>query len=347
MAALTGGGAVALGLVGVRTLGESDRFPVLSLLLKQRRTAWLALCAAAAPAVGCGLGLLLVYLGVPFLQPGWAWKPAEKRSRTLGKLRFSEKAVKEVGPVDVIVVGSGMGGLSCASVLAQCGYKVMVLEAHEIAGGSTHDYNVDGKTDWKFPSGLHYTIPASEEMLQVACGAASPPVKFGRMGDDTIKHDGAYDRVRLPRTKDPEMRIIDDVKLKAEMRARFPNLVPQIERFEHLATICLSSFPVWCAMHAFPWGVRRPLMGTLLPGAWWNYAGRSGEDVLTEIFADAPESEKENVIKIQAYICGLWLDAGCTPDRVSFFMIAAVSLGFPHEGGSYPEGGTGEMAAAL
>lgn len=88
-------------------------------------------------------------------------------------------------------------------------------------------------------------------------------------------------------------------------------------------------------------------MMSLLPSVWWQYSGRSAEDVLTEIFADAPESESENVLKLQAYICGLWLDSGCPPDRVSFFMIAAVGLGFPHEGGAYPEGGTGEMAAAL
>merc|ERR1711998_658324 len=71
------------------------------------------------------------------------------------------------------------------------------------------------------------------------------------------------------------------------------------------------------------------------------------EEVLQELFADAPESEKENVIKLQAYLCGLWIDTGCFPHKVSFFMIAAVSLGFIHEGGAYPEGGPAEMAVAL
>jgi all-trans-retinol 13,14-reductase len=88
-------------------------------------------------------------------------------------------------------------------------------------------------------------------------------------------------------------------------------------------------------------------MTSLLPQTWWQYAGKSAEEVLTELFADAPQAEQENVFKLQAYLCGLWIDSGCPPDRVSFFMIAAVGLGFPHEGGAYPEGGTGEMAAAL
>jgi len=345
MAALGGTGAMALGLVSVQTLG-ADRFPLLTLLLRQRKYAWLAGCAALAPVVSSVCSLTLVYLGVPFLQPS-GWKAPEKRARTLGKARFSAKAVQEKGQFDVIIVGSGMGGLTCGSVLSQFGYKVLVLEAHEIAGGSTHDYNVDGKTDWKFPSGLHYTIPASQEMLQVATGSSEPPVKFGRMGDDTVKHDGAYDRVRLTRTKDPEMRIISDVALKKDLRERFPGLIPQIERFETLSVSMLQSFPFWCALHSLPWTVRRPLMTSLLPNSWWRNAGRSAEEVLEEICADAPASERENVIKFQGYVCGLWLDAGCPPDRMSFFMMAAVGLGFPHEGGAYPEGGTGEMGATL
>merc|ERR1712232_827263 len=88
-------------------------------------------------------------------------------------------------------------------------------------------------------------------------------------------------------------------------------------------------------------------MKVLMPSGWWHNAGRTGEQVLTECFADAPESERENVMKLQAYLCGLFLDAGCAPGDVSFFMLAATTLGFPHEGGCYPEGGSGEMGKVL
>lgn len=344
-------------ILGMSVAGGSGAAIVLSFALSRdstrsslglsKRSLWLASLSAATPLASTAVGLLLVYLGVPFLQPSWGWKPPEKRSRTCAKLRYSAQKAKDGGPWDVIVIGSGMGGLTCASVLAQLGYKVIVLEAHEVAGGSTHDYHVGEKTDWKFPSGLHYTIPASEEMLQVACGAQRPPVHFARMGDDTILHDNAYDRVRLTKTCDKELRIISDLELKADLRERFPALIPQLERFETISMELLKAFPVWCAIHAFPWRFQPTLMRSLIPSAWWRYAGRSGEDVLNEIFADAPESERENVLKLQGYLCGLWLDAGCPPHRVSFFMIAAVGLGFPHEGGAYPEHGTGEMAAAL
>ena len=39
---------------------------------------------------------------------------------------------------DVIVVGSGIGGLCSAALLSQMGKKVLVLEQHYTAGGFTH-----------------------------------------------------------------------------------------------------------------------------------------------------------------------------------------------------------------
>ena len=35
---------------------------------------------------------------------------------------------------DIIVIGSGIGGLSCASLLSKYGYKVKVFESHYLAG---------------------------------------------------------------------------------------------------------------------------------------------------------------------------------------------------------------------
>ena len=39
---------------------------------------------------------------------------------------------------DAIVIGSGIGGMSCAAALSKCGEKVLVLEQHYIPGGFTH-----------------------------------------------------------------------------------------------------------------------------------------------------------------------------------------------------------------
>ena len=51
---------------------------------------------------------------------------------------------------DVIIVGSGIGGLSCGSILALVGKKVLICEAHNRPGGVAHSFNFG---DYKFESG--------------------------------------------------------------------------------------------------------------------------------------------------------------------------------------------------
>jgi phytoene dehydrogenase-like protein len=43
--------------------------------------------------------------------------------------------------VDVIVVGAGIGGLSCAALSAKYGYDTMCVEAHDTAGGVAHTFS--------------------------------------------------------------------------------------------------------------------------------------------------------------------------------------------------------------
>ncbi len=45
---------------------------------------------------------------------------------------------------DVIVIGSGIGGLSCAALLARYGFEVTVCESHAIAGGAAHAFERQG-----------------------------------------------------------------------------------------------------------------------------------------------------------------------------------------------------------
>ena len=51
---------------------------------------------------------------------------------------------------DVIVIGSGIGGLCCGSILALSGKKVLICEAHTKPGGVAHSFNLNG---YKFESG--------------------------------------------------------------------------------------------------------------------------------------------------------------------------------------------------
>ncbi len=54
---------------------------------------------------------------------------------------------------DVIIIGSGFGGLACAHLLGQAGRRVLVLEAHRQPGGCLQSYQRKGHL---FDTGLHY-----------------------------------------------------------------------------------------------------------------------------------------------------------------------------------------------
>ncbi|WP_144427475.1 phytoene desaturase family protein [Nostoc piscinale] len=87
---------------------------------------------------------------------------------------------------DVVVIGSGMGGLSCAAMLARYGFDVIVCESHTIAGGAAHAFERQG---YKFDSGpslysgLSYS-PSPNPLRQVldALGSQLPCVNYNTWG---------------------------------------------------------------------------------------------------------------------------------------------------------------------
>ncbi|HBL86972.1 MAG TPA: FAD-dependent oxidoreductase, partial [Alcanivorax sp.] len=54
---------------------------------------------------------------------------------------------------DVLVIGSGIGGLCAAACLSKLGKKVAVFEQHYTAGGFTHSYERNG---YEWDVGVHY-----------------------------------------------------------------------------------------------------------------------------------------------------------------------------------------------
>jgi predicted NAD/FAD-dependent oxidoreductase len=51
---------------------------------------------------------------------------------------------------EVIVIGSGIGGLSCAAMLAYYEFEVLVCKSHSIPGGAAHSFQRNG---YRFDSG--------------------------------------------------------------------------------------------------------------------------------------------------------------------------------------------------
>ncbi|CAD7702081.1 unnamed protein product [Ostreobium quekettii] len=62
----------------------------------------------------------------------------------------SSPGAKHVREADVIVIGSGIGGLCCAALLARYGVNVVVVESHYTPGGAAHTW-MSG--DYHFESG--------------------------------------------------------------------------------------------------------------------------------------------------------------------------------------------------
>ena len=53
----------------------------------------------------------------------------------------------------IIIIGSGLGGLTCGYILAKAGYRVTILEQHSQVGGCLQTFVRDGV---KFETGMHY-----------------------------------------------------------------------------------------------------------------------------------------------------------------------------------------------
>jgi len=79
---------------------------------------------------------------------GFSLLPLTLKGASVGKQwqLFSINEQKEdAEEFDIVVIGSGIGGLSCGSLLATAGRKVLVVEAHYEIGGCAHEYAVDMK----------------------------------------------------------------------------------------------------------------------------------------------------------------------------------------------------------
>ncbi|MEM1427299.1 MAG: NAD(P)-binding protein, partial [Cyanobacteria bacterium P01_H01_bin.130] len=88
--------------------------------------------------------------------------------------------------VDVVVIGSGLGGLSCGGLLARYGLEVLVCESHSIPGGAAHSFTRQG---FAFDSGpsLHSGLEGTRSpnpMRHVldALGESLPCAKYDSWG---------------------------------------------------------------------------------------------------------------------------------------------------------------------
>ena len=280
----------------------------------------------------------LIFLVVVFLVDWLIWRPLklQKQRRSLGTVAWKQQ-VKE--KVDTVIIGSGQGGLSCGSVLAQFGEKVVVLEQHEVTGGGAHCFAVDGKAKWRFDAGHHITIPLQQQLLHVACGTTEAPVAFDRTAD----REPCSDTILLgePKTEDDHLGlpIRDDKQLTEELLRRFPDQKAAIRRYFDTAESVQMRFGLSCAAAILPMPLRKLLLRSPVMGLWRKWASMTAADGLRHFFPDSA--------RLRSYLSGLWLDTACLPSRGSFFMQTAVMGGWQKVGVAYPRGGPQRTTDAM
>lgn len=98
--------------------------------------------------------------------PGHIVRPPGRNARpTAARAAFKADLLPD--SADVVVVGAGLGGLSCAALLAKYGFTVAVVEAHDAIGGAAHSFTRGGYTFESGPSlfsGLATTGPGANPM---------------------------------------------------------------------------------------------------------------------------------------------------------------------------------------
>ena len=227
---------------------------------------------------------------------------------------------------DAIVIGSGMGGLAFASIMAKLRkWRVLVLERHFKIGGFTHTFTrPDG---WTWDVGLHYVGEMGEGMM-------------GRRLFDLITEG----RVRwnpLPDVYDvfvyPNLRF-GACKGKANFRSAlldaFPNERSNIEQyFRNLKS-------------ATNWANRFIVAKAMPPLVAWMLG------VVNRLTADLPLEVTQQYLRrrfgdprLRAVITSQWADYGLPPGLSAFATHAVIASHYLN-GAWYPDGGAGEIAKA-
>lgn len=269
-----------------------------------------------------------------FHHPGWrnpgprfldAASPA--KSRYHAPARYLDKP-------DAIVIGSGIGGLGIASILAQKkGMRVLLLEANVVPGGCTHVHEIDG---FEFASGID---SIGDMDPRVGRGLFRPTIDLitgGKLGWAKMpdKHevctfgDDLYEWFSSP------ARNIEWVERhfpgEGDVRAYYA-LEEKIEWWAW-AWGATKLLPTW-----IPEGGREAFYRAF-GGKWRSYMGRPVTRVFREELGFSPR-----LAAIFSYMYG---NHGRTPDEAPF-AFHAVNLYHYRNGAYFPVGGPGQIAECV
>jgi all-trans-retinol 13,14-reductase len=228
---------------------------------------------------------------------------------------------------DIVVVGSGMGGMTTATALSRLDYKVLLLEQAQTIGGLTHAFSRIG---FSWDVGLHY------------CGLFGPDQPAGKILDwlsgGTIEFRSVgtvYDTLHFPDGFEISV-ARPAAAYKMELKDRFPNNLAEIDAYFEALQSAEAAVRMVSAERSMPEPFRSA-------HRWWNKAkiqrwcGRTTGEVIADIVTDP---------KLAAVLTAQWGTHGGKPQEASFGVHAMV-MGHYLEGAAYPVGGAAAIAKGL
>jgi len=238
------------------------------------------------------------------------------------------KRARITGPFDAIVVGSGIGGLGIAVLLAKLAqHRVLVLERHYTIGGFTHTFTRPG---YEWDVGGHYVggvqDPASgvSQWLQFLTEGR---LKWASLGD-------VYDRFLIG-TEIYEFPAGRE-RWRDTMHQRFPRDRRAIDAYLSATSTSNKWMSLYFAEKAMP-RLLSVTIGGVMRAPFLRWAGRTTLDVLRQLTSND---------ELIAVLTGQWGDYGLPPGKSSFAAHAAIAEHY-FDGAGYPVGGAGRIAEAV
>jgi all-trans-retinol 13,14-reductase len=225
---------------------------------------------------------------------------------------------------DAIVIGSGIGGLTAAALLARTGQRVLVLERHTTAGGATQTFRRAG---YEWDAGLHY-------MGEVHRPTSTLRRIFDHISGGKLEWapmPGVYNRI-----------VIADrayeypsgaTAFRNRMKEYFPDEAAAIDRYVDLVFESSRTARSFFAQRAMPPDIAGSLYHDMAE-PFRAYSDRTASEVLDELTSNA---------ELKAVLCGHFGDYCLAPGRASFAMHAMLIRHYI-DGASFPVGGSARLA---
>lgn len=244
-----------------------------------------------------------------------------------GNTGVSYKRHPPEGPFDAIVIGSGIGGLASAALLARrAGKRVLVLERHYTAGGFTHVFHRPG---YEWDVGVHYIgqMAAGEPLRAVFDEITEGRLQWNAMPD-------VYDRIRIA---DRSYDFVSGAgRLSERLRQYFPRDGAAIGRYMAQVRDAARASKLFFAAKAIPAPLAR-IAGPLLRRKFLGYARQTTAEALARLTGNR---------ELIAVLTGQWGDYGLPPGQSSFGIHAMIAEHYL-EGAFYPVGGAQRIAASI